>query len=208
MIESPDGRRQRFQAVLNTLALDDTVLIARGDSSAAQSWLTVETQPAPTPPGPIPPPGPRPGPVTATTWDKVAEYATDRPLAQLRLRATTPAATLMTLAQPIGADTISLSVSVSGNLKGGGLMNFFANDVKPNHPTRPLTTAQTVFTALIDGATYEAELTLGFSPPRPGLAGQLDPDTRTVAWPNGADFAPDFLFQMEPEDIPAEAAHA
>ena len=36
----------------------------------------------------------------------------------------------------------------------------------------------------------------------------LDPDSRTVTWPNGADLAPDFLFQMEPEERPAEPAHA
>jgi len=36
----------------------------------------------------------------------------------------------------------------------------------------------------------------------------LDPDSRTVTWPNGADLAPDFLFQMEPEEKPAEPAYA
>ena len=36
----------------------------------------------------------------------------------------------------------------------------------------------------------------------------LDPDSRTVTWPNGADLAPDFLFQMEPEERPAEPAYA
>lgn len=28
----------------------------------------------------------------------------------------------------------------------------------------------------------------------------LDPDSRTVTWPNGADFAPDFLIELEPEE--------
>jgi len=36
----------------------------------------------------------------------------------------------------------------------------------------------------------------------------LDPDSRTVTWPNGADLAPDFLFQIEPEETPAQPAYA
>ena len=34
----------------------------------------------------------------------------------------------------------------------------------------------------------------------------LDPDSGTVAWPNGADFAPDFLMQLETEETLAPVA--
>jgi Protein of unknown function (DUF2442) len=36
----------------------------------------------------------------------------------------------------------------------------------------------------------------------------LDPDSRTVTWPNGADLAPDFLFELEPEEAPTEPVYA
>jgi len=36
----------------------------------------------------------------------------------------------------------------------------------------------------------------------------LDPDSRTVTWPNGADLAPDFLFELEPETVPTEPVYA
>lgn len=36
----------------------------------------------------------------------------------------------------------------------------------------------------------------------------LDPDSRTVTWPNSADFAPDYLFHLESEAIPLEPIHA
>ncbi len=35
----------------------------------------------------------------------------------------------------------------------------------------------------------------------------VDPDSRTVAWPNGADFAPDFLYHYEAEALPADLRH-
>jgi hypothetical protein len=30
----------------------------------------------------------------------------------------------------------------------------------------------------------------------------VDPDSRTVTWPNGANFAPDFLYELAAEEAP------
>ena len=36
----------------------------------------------------------------------------------------------------------------------------------------------------------------------------IDTDSRTVSWPNGADFAPDFLYQLEADETPATSITA
>ena len=102
--------------------------------------------------------------------------AADRALLELRLKAITPAAaqTFAALAQPLGADALALTITLSGDFKDGGNMNLVFNDVKLNHATRPLATTQTLFNALREGSLFEAELSLTFGPQgRAGLASAL-----------------------------------
>lgn len=199
-VEGPEGRRRRVPEALTTFPLDDTVHIALASSEAARLWLK-EDQPVrgkggkPSPgdgggPEPPPPPPTQPGRVTATAWEKLLDYALERPLLELHLVATTPgdAAALPALIQPIGADSLSVSVTVGGILKDGGMMNFAASDTKLNHPAKPLAIAQTIFNSLADlDRTFEMDLKLTFGPAgRTGLDAQLQqlcesvPDQVTV----------------------------
>jgi len=195
-VEGPEGRRRRVTGALSTLPLDDSVSITRADSATGVLWVKedqTEWEKSKKGESDIPPPPPLPSRATATTPEKVVEFAAERPLVELHLLATTPAtaATLLSLAQPLGADAITLSVTVGGVLKDGGTLNFAANDLKPTHPTKPLTVAQTLFNALGDGASYEADLALKFGPAgRTGLEEQL----RTLAEsaPEGVTFRATF----------------
>lgn len=169
-VEGPPGMRCRTGAALTHLPLDDTVTLTPAASMPAAEWIKEDTpdygggggDPGPKPPPPPPPPG---GPVTVTTWDKLVELASTRSLIELRLVATrsADAAALLQLAQPLGADSLSLSVRAGGGLKDGGSVQFSAEGLKPSHPLRPLATAQTLYNAMADGAFYEAELVLKFS---------------------------------------------
>ena len=181
-VEGPEGARRRIGGNLTSFALDDTVLISNTNSATAQQWLEVSaSKPKPgdgdgaTPPV-QPPLPPVPTRVEAASWEKVLEYAANRPLLKLSLIAGTPAAgaALASLAQPLGADSLKLEVSTSGSLKDGGRANFLVREVSLNHPTKPLATAQMLFRAMGDDATFEANLSMTFGPDgRTGLADQL-----------------------------------
>jgi hypothetical protein len=71
-------------------------------------------------------------------------------------------------------ETLSLSVSASGNLKDGGNVNFLANDLKPTHPLKPLTVGQTIFNAVGDGCSFETALQLDFGSGRDDMQDILE----------------------------------
>ena len=196
-VEGPEGRRRRVPGALTTLSLDDSVLIATTGSSAASEWVKEDKLEGEERKGlgerPVAPP-PQPSRVEAITWEKALEYAPDRPLVELHLAASTPAAaaTLATLAQPLGAESLLLSVTVTGRLKDGGTVSFAANETKLNHPTKPLAIAQTLFNAMADGVSYEALLVLSFGTAgRTGMEGPLG----TLADAAHGDVSPRAIFE-------------
>jgi hypothetical protein len=194
-VAGQEGMRRRMAGTLTSVPLDQDVQITRADSSFGKLWTKVDEpkeRPRPGEAGgelPPPPPSPPPAaPVTAATWEKAIEYAGERPLLEFRLVAHTPAdaAKLIGLAQPLGADTVTLSVSSSGNLKDGGTMNFAAYNLKPSHPVKPLTMAQTIFNAVGDGCSYEAAVELKFGEAgRSGMQANLQQASEDA--PDGVD---------------------
>ena len=178
-VEGPEEFRRRIGGTLTTFPLDDTVFMTRSDAATAAEWTKVTEQKekpkrgdkgGPTPP--LPPPAP--SRVIATDWPKVLEFAATRPLLELHLVASTPAGAgrLAALAQPLGAERLSLTVKTSGSLKGGGMANLLVSDVGLNHPTKPLDVGRTLHTAMVEGGQFEADLALDFG--KDGRTGLLD----------------------------------
>jgi hypothetical protein len=208
VVEGSPGQRRRLANTLSNFPLDDSVWITRSDTATAQDWLKVDAIPKPGGGGPtgsgprhLPPPPPPPATgATANSWVDVLELSKNRPLTRLTLIAENPAtaASLIALAQPLGADNLSLTVYVSGDLKDGGMIKLSVDNVKPTHPTKPLATAHTIFNALDENASYEAMLELNFG--RDGRTGLTD------LLKQAADGAPDGVKPKAIFDVPVGAA--
>jgi hypothetical protein len=167
VVEGPRGQRRRTTGSLPALPLDDQTLVVEVGNPLVQSWLRVDPAPGigPTPgPGPLPPPPPPAGRAVAHDWEQAVALAAERPLLELALTASTPVAaqSLITLAQPLGAESLSLSVTVSGEARDGGRIDFAARDLRLSHPLKPLELGGKLQAALADGSLYEARLRLGF----------------------------------------------
>jgi len=167
-VEGEAGRRRRVDGhTLTSLSLDESVRITLADSAVAAEWLRIDARTGEGKAGekkPPLPPVPQ-GPSIAETWEKTTELAAGRPLVELILLAATPASakTLAVLAQELSADALRFTVTVGGPAKDGGAINFSANELRLNHPVKPLDIAQTIYNALDEMRSFEAELTLGFT---------------------------------------------
>ena len=184
-VRGAPGQRHRIEGETVRVALHDDELITRADSAAAKEWLKVDAAKKPTG-GTVYPDGTKKPEVEivaeattviATTWPDIVKHAENRPLLLLDLNAGTPtvAETLASIAQPLGADELTLDVTVSGELKSGGTASLEIREVKQNSPIKPMDSARTLFTAMQEGMTYGAQLRLKFKDPgRPNIKTQLE----------------------------------
>ena len=134
-----------------------------------------------------------PATVIATNWPDILEHAETRPILDVTLDAETPTAaeTLAAIAQPLGADSLELTVTVSGDLKSGGTASLEIRGVKQSSPIKPIEAARTLFNAMQEGTTYGAELHLMFREPgRFGLGTQLEVASENA----GDDISPSATF--------------
>lgn len=171
VVEGAAGARRRVMGQqLTTLALTDQHLVALLSAPAAAGWLAVDTPPpagggggGQTPPPPPPPPVP-PTELVTSDLDRAIEAAATRPLQRLVLMARTTAGAKMLsqLAQPFGANGITLTVSVAGEVRGGGTMGLNIEGVKHTHPAKPLDLATAIANSLTSADSFEASLTLEF----------------------------------------------
>ena len=170
VVEGPTGARRRVKdGTLNTLALSDDVLVALPSAPAVAGWTAVDSAPSggssgTQPVAPPPPPSAPAGDLVTADITKAVEASASRPLTQLVLTARTTAGAklLSQLAQPFGASSISLNVSVAGEVKGGGTMGLNIEGVKHTHPVKPLDVATAIANSLTSSDSFEASLTLEF----------------------------------------------
>lgn len=163
-VEGPEGSRHRVGGELTTLPLDESAWMTLVDSEEGLRWMKEDVSKEKTGKSVVIPPPPPADRVTATSWEEVRDMAAQRPLVELHLITNKPhaAESLISLAQPLGASTLALTITVSGRLKDGGEVNFTVSGLKPTHPIKPLAMAQTIFNALASVEIYEANLLLSF----------------------------------------------
>lgn len=170
LVEGPAGSRHRIKdGALHTLTLSGDVLVALPEAPVVAGWTAVDSTPHGKLSGsnlpPPPPPAPA-GDLEVHDVGKAVEASASRPLTKLVLTAcsTAGAKLLFQLAQPFGASSITLSVSVIGDVRGGGTMGLNIEGVKHTHAIKPLDVASAIANSLTSTHSFEASLTLEFEP--------------------------------------------
>ncbi|MBC7234301.1 MAG: ATP-binding protein [Chloroflexi bacterium] len=117
-------------------------------------------------------------PVTTTSWEEAIAYAARRPLLDLKLWVDdlSSADRLLSVAQPLGASALRLSVQASAVLSDGGSANLSVENVRHNNPLNPLDMAKRLLRGAQGGSAYfRATLALDFAGrPMPNAGAKLE----------------------------------
>ena len=171
-VEGATGARRRVPGKrLAGLPISEDILIALPSAAPVTGWLAVDSDAErpkdpknPLPPQPPPPPQ---QPLLTTDLSKAVEAAkAGRPLRKLTITAHSPtdAKLLSQFVQPFGPTSITLSVSVDGEVKGGGTMGLNIEGVKHTHPMKPFDVAGAIANSLTNADSFTASLALDFNP--------------------------------------------
>lgn len=158
------GRRQRREDLLTNFPLSENTFVAPTSAPCADDWLHVDEVIPGEEPGPPPPPPPPDQPVYADNWQQAREIARKQELLEgtLKTNDLEAAQHLLAVVQPLSAQTVRLSIALSGDLKDGGYLNFSLELVKPEHALKPLKKAEEFIRNLRPEYDFEAILTLDF----------------------------------------------
>jgi len=161
-VSGPENARRRDTGKkLTTLELKSDVLVAPAEAECVAGWTRTSEEDEPIKPPII---DLVPDSVTASSWDEAIQYAATRPVRKITLRVAKPEAakSLIGLAQPFGAHSLSLTVRVMGDLKDGGSVRFMAEGVKVNSSIGPLDLAAKLARAVGEKLEFTSQLDMEF----------------------------------------------
>ncbi|MEE9166548.1 MAG: DUF499 domain-containing protein [Candidatus Neomarinimicrobiota bacterium] len=160
-----EGQRQRREDLLTSFPLDEQTFVASSSASCASDWLHVDdVKKGDVVSEPPPPPAPLDFPVDIDNWEQAQKTAQERELLEgiLKTNDVEAMSRLPSVAQPLSARTVRLTINMSGDLKDGGFLNFSLERIKPEHALKPLQKAAGFARNLRPEYDFEAKLELDF----------------------------------------------
>jgi hypothetical protein len=189
VVDGPAGTRRRIaDRKLQTLAMDETTLVAEIGGRVANDWLRIHGVSEGAKPGELPlppPPPPGSGPITVTDVNQAAALADKRPMVSIRIKcpSAVDAQKAVGAATALGAPSITIEADLAGDMKDGGKLGLRIGDAKVGAAIKPLALAQTLGNALAPGSSVQVTVVLDFGPSgKPDLGAIL----RGMQLPEGA----------------------
>ncbi|MDH7602031.1 MAG: DUF499 domain-containing protein [Armatimonadota bacterium] len=164
-VTGPEGNRRRdANKRLTTLRLESDVLIAPVGAECVAEWTrTNEGEESTTKTTGNTDNTDTTDLVQTSNWEQAISYAAKRPVLKVTLKTSKPhiAKSLVALAQPFGAKSLTLTVRTIGDLKDGGSVRFVVEGAKVNSSIEPLELA-TKLARAVDNLDFRSEVNMDF----------------------------------------------